>query len=296
MSWQMHGVAGVLRLTKKKRFSTRERAAARLAQPKERPVPTRRVSEAGSLSRRQVRGHTVWTLEPREPRADGTLVYLHGGAYISPIQPQHWDLIAELSQRVGCRVVLPLYGLAPDYEATAAVDFVCDVLDELDGPVYLMGDSAGGGLAMAATQERIARGGSSPVGLTMIAPWLDIGIRNPEVSVVEKVDPWLSSAGLHLVGETWSRAVGQDDPRVSPLFGDLEQLPPVELHVGTRDITLPDSRLLADKLAALGPDRISLHEVAGAVHVHPLLPVPEAKPARDQMVRSVAAAFAAETG
>jgi len=87
----------------------------------------------------------------------------------------------------------------------------------------------------------------------------------------------------------WAGELSLDDPRVSPLLGDLSALPPTELYVGDRDITVADCRLLRDKAPA---GRVLYHEQPGAVHVYPLLPVPEGRAARKDVVAHITTALA----
>ena len=113
---------------------------------------------------------------------------------------------------------------------------------------------------------------------------------NPEVPAVERVDPWLSRAGLVPIAAAWAAATPLDDPLVSPLHGDLSSLPPLAIWVGTRDITLPDCRLVRDRLA--GDPSFRYVELDGALHVYPLLPVPEGRRAREEIATHVATSFA----
>lgn len=287
MSWQMRGVALFTRVAFKPRMATREAGHKRVREPKGPTAPPRKVAERCEVEAREVGGFPVHVVRrPSGAPVRGTVVYLHGGAYISEIAPQHWTLVAEVAEAVGCEVWVPLYGLAPDHDALEGIAFVEKVLAEAAaaGPFWVMGDSAGGGLALAAAQSSVAGGATPPAGLTLIAPWLDIAIRNPEVPAVEQRDPWLSAAGLHVAADAWRGELGVDDPRVSPLFSDLSRVPPIDLYVGTRDITLPDCRLLRD---GVPPGRLRHHEVDGALHVYPLLPVPEAKIARRSMIDQI---------
>lgn len=287
MSWQMRGVALYTRLAFKRRTATRDAGRKRLAEPKGPSTPPRKVTDRFEVETREVGGFPVHVVRrPGGAPVRGTVVYLHGGAYVSEIAPQHWTLVTEVAEEVGCEVWVPVYGLAPEHDALEGVGFVEEVLTEAAaaGPTWLMGDSAGGGLALAAAQSSIARGAGPPTGITLIAPWLDIAIRNPEVPAVERRDPWLCAAGLRVVGDAWRGELDMDDPRVSPLFSDLATVPPVDLYVGTRDITLPDCRLLRDRVPA---GRLRHHELDGGLHVYPLLPVPEARPARRSMIEHI---------
>ena len=128
-------------------------------------------------------------------------------------------------------------------------------------------------------------------GLLLIAPWLDLAMTNPEVDEIEPTDPWLTRAGLHPIARSWAGDLSVDDPRVSPLHGDLADLPPVEVWVGTRDITLPDCRELGARMPSSAS--FALHVEDGAIHDYPLLPAPEGRAARREIADRVSALLAA---
>ncbi|UGT60193.1 alpha/beta hydrolase fold domain-containing protein [Nocardia asteroides] len=279
MSWQMHVLAGFIRLTRHRRYATAENARAYLAEPKRPAQPPARLRER--LSTRAVDGFPVHTVEPETVRGPGSTVYLHGGGYVGAIATQHWDLVADIATATGRPVHVPRYGLAPQHTARDAHALLATLLAELDGPIHLAGDSAGAGLALAAALN------AAPTGLTLIAPWLDIALTNPEIPAIERRDPWLSAAGLRLCGEVWRGDLAPDDPLVSPLFGDLTELPPIDLYIGGRDIALADCRLLRDRAPA-----VAMHEEPGAIHDYPLLPfAPESRAARRTLLGNIAATF-----
>ena len=281
----MRAVATFLGLTRGRRYRTEDGGRALLERPKRSSEPPQRVVRGLDVTREQVHGRPVHVLRPEGgPTTPGTVVYLHGGAYVSTIVRQHWALVAQLVREVGCEVRVPLYGLAPDHHAPEAIALVRAVLGDAEGPAYLVGDSAGGGLALATTQQVVEAGDPAPCGLTLVAPWLDLGLRNPEIPALQPRDPWLAVPGLRPLAAAWADGLSYDDPRVSPLFGRLDGLPPISLHVGTRDITLADCRALRDRSPSGG---LTFHEVPGAVHVHPLLPVPEGRAARRLIVAEV---------
>ncbi|HEY8590623.1 MAG TPA: alpha/beta hydrolase fold domain-containing protein, partial [Naasia sp.] len=149
-------------------------------------------------------------------------------------------------------------------------------------PAYLVGDSAGGGLALAALQEAQRTDPGRVLGATLISPWLDLAMRNPEIAVIEPHDPWLSRSALRVVARAWAGGLSMDDPRVSPLLGRLDDLPPLQVFAGTRDITVADCRVLRDRMA--GAPGFSYDEVQDALHVYPLVPAPERHAARRAMV------------
>jgi acetyl esterase/lipase len=215
------------------------------------------------------------------------LLYLHGGAYVSQIHRRHWFLAARAAQTTPCRCLVPIYPLgsragAASVVATAARIAGGLVRDKGPDAVVIAGDSAGGGLALAVAQTLRDQG----LGLSrilLISPWLDLAIDRPEQLALERRDAMLAAAGLRQAGRAYAAGLPFDDPRVSPLNGELSGLPPITVFTGTHDILNPDSRRLAEKCFTAGTE-CELIEAHGLPHVYPLMPTPEGRAARQRMI------------
>lgn len=287
-SLSVRALSLLFRLTRKRTMVTTERARKRIAAPKADPTPPSVIIGERRVSRRAVDGFDVYTVLPagdREP--ERAVLYLHGGAYVSSITPWHWRLITRMADR-GLRVEVPLYGLAPKYTHREAFPFLGRVHRELCAEVpaertAFVGDSAGGGLALALAQAAPDLGLSLPVRMVLIAPCVEVTMTNPGIAEVEPHDPWLASAGLLECARSWAGGDPLHDPRLSPLHGPMEGLPPTDVFVGTHDLLMPDLRLLRDRLVAEGVP-MNLVEEPGAFHVYPLVPCPEGRRARDQIL------------
>ena len=243
-----------------------DRAVARRdAWPATPPKPTGGVSVAVTQN-----GHwPVVRLVP--PRSSGSVLALHGGCYVFGPSAQHWSLWRRIAVASGRTVVAPLYRLAPQGTAAETVPHAAAIARTLakDGPVALLGDSAGGGMALAAAQLLVAEGLTPP--LLLIAPWLDGGVTDPWTT---PKDPWLGEAGLRRAAELYRGDLPMDHPFVSPLFGDLEGLGPILAASGTRDVLHRDALRL--EMRSPAPVRVMVGE--GLLHDFPLLPIPEARP------------------
>jgi acetyl esterase/lipase len=147
-----------------------------------------------------------------------------------------------------------------------------------------MGDSAGGGMSLALAQMLKAEGAPMPGSLVLYSPWVDATATAEGQRAIEARDRMLAVSGLEACGEMYRGELAVDDPRVSPLFGDLQGLPPMAIFSGTSDILLVDGRRLAQRLENDGmPDHI-YREYEDMFHVWMLLPVPEAMQARSETV------------
>ena len=295
MSWQMHAIATYGRLIRRPRtYATPQSARAYLDRPKTAGGPPAQLANSShyQLSLETITGFDCYTVQSSNGEIAAvdraSVVYVHGGAYVNQIERAHWKLVCAIADTTQRPVHVPLYGLAPQHCAEEAIDLLETVIGRAaqQGPVYIAGDSSGAGLALAATQTVIATGNTPPLGLTLISPWLDIALTNPAIAPIAKRDPWLAVPGLRECGRVWARHLAADDSRVSPIHGELQNLPPIDLYVGDRDIFVADCRQLRDRV---GDDRITYHEQRGAIHVYPLLPVPEAKPARHALLSHIQA-------
>lgn len=233
--------------------------------------PPLAVSLAATVTREQVEGRPVLIVTPKGTPSRWHVVYLHGGGYVSDLLTLHWEIILQVVRHTGATVVVPIYPLAPEHSHAEAHDWVEQVYRWLltrcaPADVVLMGDSAGGGLALAQAMRYRDRGLPAPARLVLFAPCTSVIPENPEVDAIEARDVVLARAGGALAGRWWA---GADDPRcpqVSPLFGDPAGLPPIDIYQGTRDILWPDVRLMADKIARAG-GQVRLFEYADGIHV-----------------------------
>lgn len=228
------------------------------------PRPSGRVSVAVS----QDGDWPVVRLVP--PGASGSVLALHGGCYVFGPSAQHWTLWRRIAVASRRTVVAPLYRLAPEGTAAVTVPHAAAIARALaaDGPVALLGDSAGGGMALAAAQLLAADGLRPP--LLLIAPWLDGGVTDPWTT---PRDPWLAAPGLRRAADLYRGDLSLEHPFVSPLLGDLEGLGPVVVASGTRDVLHRDALRLEMRSAA--PVRVIVGK--GMLHDFPLLPIPEAR-------------------
>lgn len=227
-------------------------------------------------------GLTSYVVTPAGSEPRRSVVYVHGGGFVAPIDAFHVRYAARLTTGLGARVVLPDYPLAPEHtwrdSHDALVALVLDCLEHSPDGVVLAGDSAGGGLALAVAMTVRDRGGPQPSHLLLHAPWVDLTTSTPDTAAVSATDPWLSLDKLQLYAEWWAgSAEDLGRPEVSPALGELAGLPPALMLCGTRDTLLPGCRLLRDRAAAAGWE-MTYVEAPGLIHVFALLPlVPEAR-------------------
>ena len=236
-----------------------------------------------------VNSNTVYRLTSSD-EPEVLILYLHGGAYINDASVYHWQLCDRMAQELNAEVVFPIYPLTPNHIWSETYDLITavyeDILAGAEIPVVLMGDSAGGGLAVAFCEYIDEIGLPQPDKLILLSPWMDISMSNPEAANYERADPMLSAYGLIEMGKCWAGELPLDDYRVSPIFGDVSMLQNVTLFVGTREIFYPDVTAFYEMLQGTGVEA-ALYIGQGMNHVYPLYPIPEADEAFEQIAAAL---------
>lgn len=191
---------------------------------------------------------------------DHTIVYLHGGGYCIGSIDTHRNLVAHLSRAAGARVLNVGYRLAPEHpfaaaveDATAAYRWVL-ALGADPASLAIAGDSAGGGLTMAALVSLRDARDPLPASAACLSPWVDLeGTGDSFTSKVDD-DPIIHPDSLKQYADAYLAGHDGRDPLASPLYADLSGLPPLLLHVGEREVLLDDSTQLATRADAAGVD------------------------------------------
>lgn len=271
----------------KRRYSSADATLAQIAKLALSPVsgePPRTLAKRVDITIDTATGWPVYTVSSRTGSSVRRGLYLHGGSYVFEIQRQHWTLIADLVESTGIRMTVPLFPIPPVETASTIVPTVADLaaslIDEVGASnVSVIGDSAGGGMALAVAMLLRNRGLAALRSIVLISPWLDISGTDPQLAVIAPRDPWLAVPGSHAAGGLYRGEVAETDPLVSPINGSLADLGPIIVFSGTRDILNADAHRLVEKAAACGAP-LDYHEEAEMLHVYPLLPIPEARPAR----------------
>lgn len=198
----------------------------------------------------------------RHGAAEATaILYLHGGIFIAGSPRTHRRLGRALAQELGSSVYVIDYRLAPEHPYPAALDDAETAWDCLRGLGYdaeqivIAGDSAGGGLALALAQRLRDREQSEhAAALILISPYADLTTQSDSMHSLAGRDPMLSAKVLRRGGDYYRGPLAADDPRVSPLFGDMHHLPPILIQVGSEEVLLDDALRLEGRVRAAGGD------------------------------------------
>lgn len=200
------------------------------------------------------------------------ILLLHGGGYMCGNPEGVRDLGTRLARAARARVILPDYRLAPENAFPAAVEDAAavyrSVLDRGGAPERLavMGESAGGGLAMALLLALKHDGVALPAAAVTFSAWVDMTVSGGSITAKAGVDPIASGDSLRMSAEAYVQGQDPTNPLASPLYGELSGLPPLLLQVGSEEVLLDDSTRLADAARAAGVD-VTLEVADGLPHV-----------------------------
>lgn len=181
------------------------------------------------------------------------ILYLHGGAYVVGSAGSHRSLVSRLALEAGCRALSVEYRLAPEHPFPAAVEDAVKAYQWLLGGGYesehlvVAGDSAGGGLAVAAMVSMRDRGIPLPAAAFLLSPWTDLEVSGESVHTVGRKDPMLSARALRREAAMYLAGEDPRHPLASPIHADLAGLPPMLIQAGTREILLDDAVRLAER-------------------------------------------------
>lgn len=252
---------GLRRLIKPRRVTRADLPLIRVlmaAMTRSRPLP------GITVERVKMPVHGEW-LRPRQPRRGRALLYLHGGGYLAGSPRTHRTITTRLAHRLGVAVFALDYRLAPEHPYPAALDDALVawrwLLQEGWRPdrLWLAGDSAGGGLALALLLACRQQGLPLPAAAALFSPWTDLTCGGGAVTENAERCAWFTAQHLQFAASLYANGHPPGDPLISPLQGDLSGLPPLLLQVSDSELLRDDSlRLEARARAAGTPVRLRL--------------------------------------
>ena len=274
-SWQSYLINAALRLTVKRR------------KPGSVPLQKQRDDFETMMARQfkpqpgieyreeELEGLPITWAEPQQQAASGTVLYLHGGGYMIGSPRAYRDLTGRIAAAAQCAVAALDYRLAPEHPHPAALEDALRCYRALrergtdPASMAIVGDSAGGGLTLAALVALKQAGDPLPGAAVCFSPWTDLTGSGASVSLNAAADPMLTAAALRGMAQCYVPDGALERPLVSPLNADLSGLPPLLLFVSSSEILRDDAQRVADKIAAAGGS-VQLEIAEGMPHVWPM--------------------------
>ncbi|MDO5644582.1 MAG: alpha/beta hydrolase fold domain-containing protein [Dermabacter sp.] len=241
------------------------------------PSPTTAVLKKHAVDIELVdRTRVVWL--DRHKAANGVIVYLHGGGYVSGPFQGDWEWLSQQADARECAGLLIDYRYGPDYVHPTALDDATAVVRALlaeatiaAGTWVLAGHQSGAGLGVALVARLEAEGANAaPAGVVLMNPCLDLALTNLELTETESRDPVHERRLLQVSAEAYAGRASLDDPELSPVHGNLGFLGPTHVSVGSKDLFLTDTRILKLQLEQADV-ALTYREINGRISVAPRL-------------------------
>lgn len=211
----------------------------------------------GPVNEETIAGIRVVRVLPQGGAPRGTLLMLHGGGYRLGRPEMNVAFARRLADRCGLEVVLPVYRLAPENPFPAGLNDALTVLKAVaagngDKPLFVGGDSAGGGLAAAVAVVAGAQGLARFAGAILLSPWLDLTITAPSYKENYATDPLFNEDAATAASGLYLQGLDPRHPVASPLFADLASFPPSFINAGTGESLRDDAVAFDSALKAAG--------------------------------------------
>lgn len=225
---------------------------------------------------------------------DSRMLYLHGGGLLAGSIATHRAMVSRIAERTGFAILLPDYRLGPEAPYPAALEDSVNLVNWLseNSPIgthpakniFLAGDSAGGGLAlsvMVSCRELLTK---LPTAAATLCALTDFTASSTSMASNADNDALLSAEAVRGIGAIYGGETPANEPKLSPLFGDTEGLPPLHMQVSQVEVLRDDSvNFFAKHTASGGSGELKIYP--GMVHVwQSFAPyLPEAEDALDAL-------------
>ena len=187
------------------------------------------------------------------------ILYLHGGGYMFGSYVSHRALVSKFCRKLNCDAYSINYRLAPEHPYPAGLDdafFAYKwLLEEKSIPpdnIILMGDSAGGGLALALLVRIRNENLPQPKAAITLSPWTDLTLTSESFKTKRDEDPFFNYINIETGALVYAGSESPENPEISPLYADFTDWPSIFIQVGSRELCLDDSVNIAEKMKKQG--------------------------------------------
>ena len=219
--------------------------------------------KTGSVEIRQIQIGSVPALQHRlkKPKVSDpmTMLHLHGGGFFSGSAEMYAGFVSDLCKRLQVHAYSISYRLIPEHPYPAALDDAFSsykwLLDEKKIPaekIFILGDSVGGGLALALLQrikkDRLPKPGCA----VCISPWTDLTLSNYSYLTNRETDVFFNFTNLKNTARIYAGEDSEKNPEISPSFGEFSDFPPVFFQAESTEMLFDDSMVVAEKMREQG--------------------------------------------
>jgi acetyl esterase/lipase len=276
-----------------RKLKLRDRISKMILAPKRNTrykLPPKRMMKRYDVEHITIDGWDCFSLQSG-PNPTKNIIYFHGGAYAMEAQKVQWDIVNNILSEADCMVTFVDYPLAPEYTCVDTINMVKNTYrhfcKETKQEIILMGDSAGGGLALALAQIiKMESGIMNPSKIILLSPWLDISMTDNISVDQENNDVMMDRQTLRVAGEKYIGELSPKNPLCSPIYGNVLDMGSIVIFTGTSEILNPQAKILKEKIENSN-GKIVYHEYKGMQHMWLAYPIPEARDAMKKVCRLI---------
>lgn len=217
------------------------------------------------------------------------IIFLHGGAYVMKAVKGHKTIIETMAKKYNLKVTFIDYPLAPENDIQKAHEILIKTYKKItlkykDDDFFLFGDSSGGGLALSFLQQlKNINDVPFPKKTVLMSPWVDVSMSNSKIKDFEKKDPLLPLNGLIATGKQFAGSLDTQNPLISPIYGNMDNLKEIFLIFGTNEILYPDCLKLEKLLKNSNGTKVKTKIGKNLCHDWILAPLKETKVTIDEI-------------
>jgi acetyl esterase/lipase len=218
------------------------------------------------------KNHNIWTFD-----GNTTLVYyLHGGAFVLGLNSLYYSMIGRLAKISKAKIVAPDYPLPPEHNVNEIHEWVKSryietIAKHNPNNIIIMGDSAGGNLAIALVDWIMTSELRKPSNLILLSPWVDLELKNPKLEA-NPSEQLLDKKDIQKAAIRFANGLDLKEPLISPLYHNNLKLPKTTMFSGDLDLLHDDIVRFSKK-----NPKITLKITNHMPHVHMIMPTKEAK-------------------
>jgi epsilon-lactone hydrolase len=230
-----------------------------------------------------IQNRNVISLSLKDSSSHKHVVFFHGGGYSVEATKLHFTFIEKFIDQSKARFTFVDYPLAPEANVDDTLRMSMESYEYLIGKVpsddfILMGDSAGGGLALALALKIRDKKLKRAEKIILLSPWLDLGCSHPKIPEIASLDMILDVSPLRKIGDLYRGSHSTTDPIVSPGNGHYDGLGDISVFVGTHEIFYYDCIELKSRHAD-EKVKIETFVYEDMPHDWLLFPIPESRKA-----------------
>lgn len=234
-------------------------------------------------------GIQVFTLNDQESPKQKVILYLHGGAWTNQPLNFHWWFLDKMAQSLNAKIIAPIYPKVPHFNYKDTYPKMLNLYKEMlvtvehSNQLTIMGDSAGGNIALGLAHLLKMNNLPQPKDIILLSACVDLSFENPLIAEYEEKDPMLASEGMEVITKIWAADKDLKDALISPIYGDFQGLGKITHFIGTHECLYPDAIRLDEKLTEQEIE-INTFVYPKMNHVFVVMPIPEAQDAQQKII------------